>query len=481
MNTNQELSSKLFSPNVREQYQSQPTDKYQDHLLEQYKSYVESAQKNSDRRNTANTFFLTINTALITILGYLQIEETTNFQIGSHVIIAFAGMVVSYMWYQLIRSYRDLNTAKFNVIHQIEKQLPISPYDAEWDEVGRGKDPKRYLPFTNTEIRIPFVFISLHLLALLFAVCASSSPGNVEKPTYRIGLGPWVGFGPLYLAKEKGYFDEAGINVDLVVLTGLAERNSALKSGKVAALAAPVDYFVLSAGNNLETSIVMAIDESVGGDGIVAKENIKTIEDLKGKKVAFQRGLPGEFFLRTLLKDHNVSIKDMETLDMETAQAGAAFLTGNVDAAVVWEPWLTKAKEEGGGHILASTKEYRDLIVDVLAFNKDVVSQKPQDVQKIVDAVQKAIDYWRHNTEEANRIMAPYFQLDATKYAKILSGASFTDIERNRQYFGTDQALGPIFDVALQASKIWEEAKTIQTPVEPKSIISREFIARGEK
>jgi NitT/TauT family transport system substrate-binding protein len=480
MNNNQE-TSKLFSPNIREQYQSQPADKYQDHLLEQYKSYVDSAQKNSDRRNTANTFFLTINTALITILGYLQIKETTNFQIASHLLIALAGIAISIMWYLLIRSYKDLNTAKFKVIHQIEKQLPISPYDAEWDEVGRGDDSRRYLPFTHIELRIPFVFLFLHFMAFVFAVSASSSSVSLEKPTYRIGLGPWVGFGPLYLAKEKGYFDEAGINVDLVVLTGLAERNSALKSGKVAALAAPVDYFVLSAGNNLETSIVMAIDESVGGDGIVAKQDIKTIEDLKGKKVAFQRGLPGEFFLRSLLKDHNVSINDMETMDMETAQAGAAFLTGNVDAAVVWEPWLTKAKEEGGGHILVSTKEYRDLIVDVLAFNKDVVSQHPQDVQKIVDAVQKAIDYWRHNTEEANRIMAPYFQLDATKYATILSGASFTDIMRNRQYFGTDQERGPIFDVALKASKVWEEAKVIETPVEPKSIISRQFIARGKK
>ncbi|MGH8558505.1 MAG: ABC transporter substrate-binding protein [Methylococcales bacterium] len=128
----------------------------------------------------------------------------------------------------------------------------------------------------------------------------STSPASgIDKPTYRIGLGPWVGFGPLYLAKENGYFDEAGVNVDLVVLTGLAERNSALKSGKVAA---PVDYFVLAAGNNLETTIVMAIDESVGGDGIVAKKDFKTIEDLKDKKVAFQRGLPGEFFYALCLR-----------------------------------------------------------------------------------------------------------------------------------------------------------------------------------
>src|SRR5262249_13104902 len=154
------------------------------------------------------------------------------------------------------------------------------------------------------------------------------TPGCNKQPvtpqtstsTYRIGLGPWVGFGPFYLAQEKGFFDEAGVKVELIVLTGLAERNSALKSARIDALAAPVDYFVLSAGNNLETSIVMAIDESSGGDGIVASKKIQRIEDLRGKKVAFQRGLPSEFFLRALLLQKNIPFPSLTTVDMETAQ-----------------------------------------------------------------------------------------------------------------------------------------------------------------
>ncbi len=468
------IKDTLYSPNLCEQYES--ADKYRDHLLEQYKTYSESAQKNSDRRNTANVYFLSINTALITILGYLQIKQAANVEVAAHVLIALAGIAISFMWYRLIRSYKDLNTAKFKVIHEIEKQLPIRPFDAEWEAVGRGEKPDLYLPFTHIELRIPWVFFFLHSTALIIALLATTATSGVDKPIYRIGLGPWVGFGPLYLAKENGYFDEASINVDLVVLTGLAERNSALKSGKVAALAAPVDYFVLAAGNNLETSIVMAIDESVGGDGIVAKQDVKTIEDLKGKKVAFQRGLPGEFFLRTLLKDHNVLIDDIETLDMETSQAGAAFLAKRVDAAVVWEPWLTKAKEEGGGHVLASTRDYRDLIVDVLAFNKDVVSQHPQDVQKIVDAVFKAIEFWKQNPEKANQIMAPHFQVSSDKYAKILTGVQFTNLNRNRIYFGVSSHKGSIYDVAGKASGLWFEAGLVKSQIDPNNIISSEFL-----
>jgi NitT/TauT family transport system substrate-binding protein len=322
--------------------------------------------------------------------------------------------------------------------------------------------------------RLSRVFIFCIAISLLFIAVSC-----VNKPTgkvYRIGLGPWVGFGPLYLAKEKGFFKDSGVDVDLIILTGLAERNSSLKSGQIDGLAAPVDYFVLSAGNHLETDIAMAIDESSGGDGIVAKKSIEKFEDLRGKRVAFQRGLPSEFFLRALLDQHGVRLDELQSIDMETAQAGAAFIANQVDAAVVWEPWLTKAREEGGGYILASTKEYPNLIVDCLAFNKAVVSRSSEDVQKIVSAILKAIDYWKEHPDEANAIMAPHFEVDAAKYGDILTGLKFCDLARNRQYFGTDATPGPIFDVAKRASQIWLEAKVIEVPVKPESIISTNFV-----
>jgi len=323
--------------------------------------------------------------------------------------------------------------------------------------------------------------LALFTLAIFTPLLLSSSCKGPSTKTYRVGLGPWVGFGPLYLAQEKGFFKDAGVTIELNVLTGLAERNSALKSGQVDALAAPVDYFVLSAGNHLETTVVMAIDESVGGDGIVADKSIQKFEDLKGKTVAFQRGLPSEFFLRALLREHGMRLEDLNGIDMETAQAGAAFIAKRIDAAGVWEPWLTKAQEQGGGHVLASTKDYPNLIVDCIAFNRDVVARHPEDVQKIVDAILRAIDYWKAHPDEANAIMAPHFQVDAGKYAAILSGARFSDLARNQQYFGSEKAPGPIFDVARRASEIWLEAKVIQVPVKPEAIISTKFVEQRDK
>ena len=88
----------------------------------------------------------------------------------------------------------------------------------------------------------------------------------------------------------------------------------------------------------------------------------------------------------------------------------------------------------------------------------------------------KAIEYWKQNPEDANRIMAPYFQLEPAKYAAILSGARFTDLARNRQYFGTFDSPGPIFDVAQKASEIWLDAKVIQESVSNHKLITAKFV-----
>ncbi len=332
-------------------------------------------------------------------------------------------------------------------------------------------------PDRNRVLTAPL--LCLAIVSCLLFVPGCRKPEGLHK--YRIGLGPFVGFGPLYLAQQKGFFKDAGIDAELIVLTGLAERNSALKAGRIDALAAPVDYFVLSAGNNLSATIAMAIDESNGADGIVATSDIKTVADLKGKRVAFQRGLPSEFFLRALLQQNGLTLADLKPIDMETAQAGAAFISKQVDAAVIWEPWLTKASQEGHGHVLASSKDYPNLIVDCLGFNQQVVARSPQDVQAIVNVVLRAIAYAKQHPQEADAIMAPNFQVDATKFGQILDGINFCDLQRNQKYFGTAENPGPIFAVAERASTIWQQAGVISKPVQPKEIISTEFIAKAQE
>ena len=135
---------------------------YRDHCLAMYQTYVESAEKISDRRHNANTFFLTINTALLGINGYLQADGS-----GLLGLAALAGVVLSYTWYRLIKSYRSMNTAKFKVIHDIELRLPFSLYDAEWERLERGENPAVHTPFSKVEGWVPIVFMVLHSVAAI--------------------------------------------------------------------------------------------------------------------------------------------------------------------------------------------------------------------------------------------------------------------------------------------------------------------------
>ena len=138
---------------------------YKDHLLNQYKIYVEATERISDRRQKANSFFLTINTILVGFTSYIHIGRKDVIEF--YYLIGIAGMVLCYTWYRLILSYKGLNSGKFKVIQEIEKQLPLSIFYAEWERLGKGKDPKHYRTFTSIEARIPFVFFLLHLLVFI--------------------------------------------------------------------------------------------------------------------------------------------------------------------------------------------------------------------------------------------------------------------------------------------------------------------------
>ncbi|MCK5211418.1 hypothetical protein KAJ89_01830 [Candidatus Parcubacteria bacterium] len=141
---------------------------YKNHLMEQYRIYIDSAERISDRRQKNNDFFLTVNTALLALLGISS--KANNISIPMIIIVSFAGIIICYSWYRLVMSYKNINTGKFKVVHKIEKQLPVSLYDVEWKELGEGKNKKLYLPFTHVELKIPWIFVVLYLIVILISI-----------------------------------------------------------------------------------------------------------------------------------------------------------------------------------------------------------------------------------------------------------------------------------------------------------------------
>ena len=162
MGKQNKILSVLTSEQRKKNY-GKENPKFYDHMLEQYKIYVEMTDRISSRRITVNSFFLSINTAIIALIVYIKNSNV----IGFYGLVSLSGAILCFLWYRMIRSYRDLNSGKFKVIHEIENKLPISPYDSEWEAIGRGKNSKLYLPFTHIEMGIPIIFLSIHILVLL--------------------------------------------------------------------------------------------------------------------------------------------------------------------------------------------------------------------------------------------------------------------------------------------------------------------------
>ncbi len=129
-------------------------------LFAQYKLYVESADRISERRVGANNYLLTVNAILVTLYSLLAASQYKSYWA---ILVPVAGFLVALTWYRIITSYRDLNTVKFKVIHELEQHLPAALYDYEWHKAEEGRG-KMYHPLSHLERWIPIVFMVLYVL-----------------------------------------------------------------------------------------------------------------------------------------------------------------------------------------------------------------------------------------------------------------------------------------------------------------------------
>jgi hypothetical protein len=167
-----EVRPAVWSPAVDASAYAGAGANYQAAILDQYKTYVEMADRISARRGLTNTFFLSLNTLILTTIGVFwkdrPLAETWYLVLPATVLVIECGS-----WFWLVRSYRQLNSAKYIVIGALEERLPASPYwRAEWQALGEGRNKSRYWPLTHLEQWIPLLFAATYLVGFAIAVAA---------------------------------------------------------------------------------------------------------------------------------------------------------------------------------------------------------------------------------------------------------------------------------------------------------------------
>jgi hypothetical protein len=137
---------------------------YSDHLFEQYKLYVESAEKISDRRSKANSFALGISGALLSVWGFIPTSPISHSDEIARTALCSLGVLLCFIWWFMIRSYKQINSGKFQVIHKLEQELPVALYSHEWEMLGSGDNHKTYFPFSHIEMKIPWIVGFVYML-----------------------------------------------------------------------------------------------------------------------------------------------------------------------------------------------------------------------------------------------------------------------------------------------------------------------------
>lgn len=318
---------------------------------------------------------------------------------------------------------------------------------------------------------------------LCFAVVScnepSAPPASRGVHTFNVAFNTWLGYSALVIAKEKGFLKKRGLDVNISFLEGIGEKNAALLRGDIDGVGHTADSAVTSAAAGVDGQIVYIFDESYGADGILAGNAIKDVQGLKGKSVALEPGFTGHFFLLSLLEDAGMKPGEINVVAMETGNAGGAFLAKKVDAAVTWEPWISKANQRDDGHVLITSRDKPGRIIDVLFMTRKAIATNPEDIRKLIDAMDEAMAWYRTHTEEGDQIMAKFWKLPLAEVKATIAGMRFFDLATNQSFFGTAQQPGQLLQTVSSANRVWTQAGVIKKPIaKPASLIYFDGVKR---
>jgi NitT/TauT family transport system substrate-binding protein len=316
------------------------------------------------------------------------------------------------------------------------------------------------------------------MLLILLVVFSLSAPQTLAR-TLKLAHSTWVGYGPFYIARDKGYFKEEGVDVKLIIMENTSLKMGALMAGKIDAVASTADEFpiYMKPGNLLH--YILAVDNSKGGDGIVSNKDIKTVADLKGKKVACEVGSVSQFFLNALLREVNLTQDDIQMINMTATDAGVAFVAQRADAAVTWEPHLSQGASKEHGHILIDSAQRPGLIVDVVAVREETLKNREAELKAFVRAWQRALEFIEEDPNEAHKIMAKGvggWLKDPAVFAETLPGIEYLTIKKNQALFGTASDPGTLYKTVQFALDIWSDFGKVQVDAKPADIIVEKFI-----
>jgi NitT/TauT family transport system substrate-binding protein len=264
--------------------------------------------------------------------------------------------------------------------------------------------------------------------------CGPPAPSANTTPI-TIGFSAWPGWFPWQIAIEKGLFEQNGVAVEMVWFEGYLDSINAFAAGQLDGNTQTLNDTLSSVAAGSDQVIVLINDNSTGNDQIIVKPEIASVSDLKGKTIAAELGTVDHFLLLLGLQEAGLSAKDINFQPLETGAAAAAFAAGQVDGVGVFAPFTTQALSTGSGKVLFSSKDFPGAIPDHLVLSRKLVTERPEDVQKIINTWFDVLQFISDNPDEAYAIMAKRAGVTVEEYKTYDAGTTIFSVEDNLAAF----------------------------------------------
>jgi len=291
--------------------------------------------------------------------------------------------------------------------------------------------------------RIWRALAAVALVAVLVGCSTQSEPGAADaEPPIRLGFSAWPGWFPWQVARDAGLFEKNGLKVDLVWYDDYTKSIDDLTGNRIDANSETLNDALASYAAGGQPVIVLVNDNSTGNDQVIVNPAIRSIRDLKGKRIGVEVGVVDHYLLLLGLQSVGLSPKDVTIVPLVTEQAARQFAAGKLDACAVFAPFTDLAKSTGRGKVLFSSRDFPGAIPDHLVVTRALVDRRPGDVQKLVNTWYDTLDYIARNPEKSREIMARRAGVSLAEYARYRAGTRMFSLEENLEAFtpGADMA-----------------------------------------
>ncbi|HEX2887196.1 MAG TPA: ABC transporter substrate-binding protein [Vineibacter terrae] len=306
---------------------------------------------------------------------------------------------------------------------------------------------------------------------MAIAALAGSPVAVAQETKVAIGISGWTGFAPLTLAKEAGIFKKNGLDVTIKKVPQ-ASRHLAIGSGDIQCAATTVETWVVWNANGIATKQIFQLDKSYGADGMVVRNDVQKIADLKGKKVAASApGTAPYFTLAWFLKKNGLSVKDVTVVNMEPGPAAQAFIAGQNDAAMTYEPYLSSVRAAPqAGKIIATTLDY-PMIMDTFGCTPKFLDDNPRAAKALADSYFEAVAMIAKEPAKAYEVMGADVKQTGEQFAGSAKYLRWQDRAANQKFFtGEFQAF------SREAAALLQEIGIIKQTPDIAAIVDTRFL-----